>query len=364
MSQFFQGVVAGDLPLSVPTSFVTNSGTAVPVLNVLKLMTVNSTVIFQGSGNTITQDFGLSNIVFGSSLPNLTSGLQNTGIGFGALISTTTALSNSALGYGSLSSVTTSPQNMAIGASTLQSLTVGAGNNSAIGFQALGGLLTGNFNLAIGSQAGTGYLSNESSNIVIGNAGTLGDTHTIRIGSQGNGGNQQNQAFIAGITGASPVNANVPQVVLCDNLGQLTNIASSTNGFVLTSNGTNSPTFKSIPFPSPVYVPPPFTVITGNSSNMSVNNGYTSNNAGLVTLTLPATAAIGSFIYVNGLGAGGWKIAQNAGQLIHLGSAVTTTGVGGSLASTNAFDSITLVCVVSNTTWVSQSGSQGNITVT
>ena len=105
-----------------------------------------------------------------------------------------------------------------------------------------------------------------------------------------------------------------------------------------------------------------WTVVTGTSASMVVNAGYISNNAGLVTLTLPATAAVGSIIQVQGLGAGGWQIAQNASQLIHIGSAVTTTGTGGYLASTNAFDSITLLCVVANTTFTVLGGPQGNIT--
>lgn len=104
----------------------------------------------------------------------------------------------------------------------------------------------------------------------------------------------------------------------------------------------------------------PYTEVTGTSQAMAVNNEYTANNAGLVTLTLPATAAIGDYVIVNGLGAGGWKIAQNASQTIHAGSSATTVGVGGSLASTNRFDSIKLKCVVANTTWIQQWA--GNLT--
>lgn len=103
-------------------------------------------------------------------------------------------------------------------------------------------------------------------------------------------------------------------------------------------------------------------VVSGTSATMAVNTGYTSNNAGLVTLTMPSTAAVGDTLVVTGLGAGGWTIAQNSGQLIHVGSTVSTTGAGGSVASTNAFDSITITCVVANTTWVTRS-SMGNLTI-
>jgi hypothetical protein len=105
-----------------------------------------------------------------------------------------------------------------------------------------------------------------------------------------------------------------------------------------------------------------WTVVTTTSQSMAVNSGYISNNASLVTLTLPSTAAVGSIIQVQGLGAGGWQIAQNSSQLIHIGSQVTTTGTSGYLQSNNQYDSLTLLCVVANTTWTVLGGPQGNIT--
>lgn len=104
-----------------------------------------------------------------------------------------------------------------------------------------------------------------------------------------------------------------------------------------------------------------WTDVSGTSQAMTVNSGYTANNAGLVTLTLPVTAAYGSIFAVVGKGAGGWLIAQNAGQLIHFGNVTTTTGVTGSLASTLQYDVIWLLCEVANTTFV-VTGSIGNIT--
>lgn len=103
-----------------------------------------------------------------------------------------------------------------------------------------------------------------------------------------------------------------------------------------------------------------WTEVTGTTQTMAVSSGYIANNAALVTLTLPSTSTVGSVIYINGKGAGGWSIAQAAGQSIHVGSAVSTTGVGGSVASTNRYDSVCLVCITANTEWAVQSAPQSS----
>lgn len=107
-----------------------------------------------------------------------------------------------------------------------------------------------------------------------------------------------------------------------------------------------------------------WTVITLDQA-IVIGNGYICNKAGLLTLTLPATAAIGDVIKVTGINtAAGWKIAQNANQRIHIGTSSTTVGVTGSLASTNIRDTVTLVCVVAGaSTEYNVISSMGNITV-
>ena len=106
-----------------------------------------------------------------------------------------------------------------------------------------------------------------------------------------------------------------------------------------------------------------WTEVTGVSQAMSANNGYITNNPALVTLTLPATAALGTTISIAGKGAGGWKIAQNAGQEIFFGSSATTIGATGYLQSTQQFDSIELLCITADTQWTVITGPQGAITV-
>jgi len=105
-----------------------------------------------------------------------------------------------------------------------------------------------------------------------------------------------------------------------------------------------------------------WTEVTGTTQTMAADNGYVSSNPALVTLTLPAAAAFGTAITVLGKGAGGWKIAQGAGQQIHFGSVSTTAGATGYLSSTNQYDSIQLICITANNEWACI-GSQGNITI-
>jgi hypothetical protein len=105
-----------------------------------------------------------------------------------------------------------------------------------------------------------------------------------------------------------------------------------------------------------------WTEVTTTTQTAAVNNGYIANNAAVVTVTLPATAAQGSIIEVAGKGAGGWSLAQPAGVTTYFGSSTTTAGAGGSLASTAQRDSIRLLCITANTEWQVVS-SVGNITV-
>jgi hypothetical protein len=56
--------------------------------------------------------------------------------------------------------------------------------------------------------------------------------------------------------------------------------------------------------------------VTGTSQQAVSGVGYLANNAAQVTVTLPSTPAIGDLIEVSGVGAGGWRIAQNGSQSI------------------------------------------------
>jgi hypothetical protein len=103
--------------------------------------------------------------------------------------------------------------------------------------------------------------------------------------------------------------------------------------------------------------------VTGTTAAMSVSNGYKANNAALVTLTLPTSSVFGNVIQIAGFGAGGWSIAQAAGQSVIIGAISSTVGVAGSVSSSNQFDSVVLVCMEDNLTWQCIGSPQGNLTI-
>ncbi len=105
-------------------------------------------------------------------------------------------------------------------------------------------------------------------------------------------------------------------------------------------------------------------VVSTSTQAMSTNSTYFVNyGGGLSTLTLPTTSAAGDVLYIMGNSASGWALAQGAGQQITIGSAQTTSGAGGSVASTNRYDSLQLICTTANLSWQAPVGVQGSLTI-
>lgn len=194
-----------------------NSGIATPTGGNINVVTSHSTVKFVGAASTLTQDFGLSNLLMGTNLVGTATGLFNVGVGASSMGgSVTNGSSNTAVGYSSLTALTsgsgntalgvscgtainTASNNTAVGSSALSSLTSGD-SNIGIGNSPLSSLLTGTHNIGIGTN-GTGgsYTGAEGSNILIENTGVVGESHVIRIGTQGSGTAQHNQCYLAGV---------------------------------------------------------------------------------------------------------------------------------------------------------------------
>jgi len=106
------------------------------------------------------------------------------------------------------------------------------------------------------------------------------------------------------------------------------------------------------------------TIVNQNSGSvtMAANSEYYINNgASLVTLTLPASAAVGDTYTIVGQSSGGWIVAEASGQTIHSNGNATTTTTG-TLASTNQYNSLVLKCIVANTTF-SAVNINGSLTI-
>ena len=132
-------------------------------------------------------------------------GVNNTFLGSlagNSTLSTSDAQNNVGLGYQALIGVDEGRENVAIGATNMLSAT-NSNRNTSVGYAGLALLETGSDNIALGYESGQNYDSTESSNIVIGNTGTVGEDNTIRIGTNGSGTGEQDRNFQAGIAGVT-----------------------------------------------------------------------------------------------------------------------------------------------------------------
>ena len=199
-------------------------------------------------------------------------------------------------------------------------------------------------NVVVGAFSGSAWRTNERYNIVLGASvtGALNDVNILRIGNSTGSGSagQVDKAYVCGIYGRTP--AGTLNIALVDSNNQLGSTATLSQSYI-----TNGMVWNNV---------------TGTTQAAAVNNEYTANNGSLVTITLPATAAVNDRVRVVGSGAGGWKVAQNSGQTIHHGSLNSTTGATGYIASSAQYDCVELVCNVANTDWV-VAQSNGTITV-
>lgn len=226
-----------------------NAGSSVKFVNSGTTSTFNVTdsnnnlMIGKGSGNSSIS--GSTNVSLGvNATQSLTSGNQNVSIGTLSAQNLTTGAMNVSVGTNTLNANSTGDYNTSCGGFALNAST--GSSNTALGYSALPVLVGGNSNIAIsnGKNAGGNYTSTESSNIVIGNEGVLGESHVIRLGTSGSNDSQQNTCYVAGITGVTAVGS--PAAV--SSTGQLSDLGFGTSTQVLTSNGAGvSPTWQAIP---------------------------------------------------------------------------------------------------------------------
>lgn len=365
-----------------------------------------------GAGNyTLT---GTKNFLMGTDAGSVaTTATFNASLGYRALRLVTSGSNNVAIGNNAGENITTSGDNIAIGDSTLTQLAGGSGLNTVVGPAAGGQLSSGNTNTLYGYAAGYNYTGAESGNIIVGiDRGVLGESNITRIGFNATHASIQTKCFVDGIYNIA-VGATAG-VVLSDSTGQIGSISGAsttvllggtkpswgqvdlttqvtgvlpianggtnanamattdgvvyfdgtrlvttsagTAGQVLTSNGAGvAPTYQANSTIT-------WTVTTVNAS-MVASNGYIANKAGLLTMTLPMTAAVGDTFEITGINtAVGWRIAQNAGQTVYFGTGTTTTGATGYIEATAIRDSVRLICVVANNDF-NVISSIGNVTI-
>jgi len=148
----------------------------------------SSVGVINQNGNSFIHTFGTGNTFVGVSSGNFTlsSSSRNTAVGSGALDDiTTNANDNTCIGWTS-ASITTGSQNTFVG-SAIAGVTTGSGNNF------------------FGFATGANYTSSESDNILIQNAGVLGESNICRIGTEGTGAGQITDMYLAGTVHASQI---------------------------------------------------------------------------------------------------------------------------------------------------------------
>jgi hypothetical protein len=213
----------GDLSiLTGDSGSATASGGTINVITGNSSQDAGSSVLFDGSGNTIQLE--------------VTDAGHNTLIGFQSGNATLTGTNNTGLGSGALTDLTTGSANTCLGTSSGNLLTTGS-SNVIIGASAGDGITTGTNNIIFGISAGSNYASSESNNISIGSSGIAAESNVLRIGqATGTGSGQINQVFIAGIRGTTPATNNgIP--VFINSLGQFGTVGSGGTSLISTVTG-------------------------------------------------------------------------------------------------------------------------------
>ena len=203
-------------------------------------------------------------------------------------------------------------------------------------------------NVTLSGQSGTGAF-----------AGTTSPTFVTPILGTPTSGTLTNCTGLpvaGGGTGDASFTAYMPIVGGTSTTGALQSVATGTAGYALTYVSSSAlPVWEAVAGSYWVNV-------TSTTQSAAVNTGYIITEASLTTVTLPATAALGSVVEVVGTptNTSFFTLAANTGQTIQFGNTASTSG--GSWTSTNANDTIRVVCTVANTTWTVTSAITAGMT--
>ena len=150
-----------------------------------------------------------------------------------------------------------------------------------------------------------------------------------------------NGQLLIGSTGATPVAASL----------------TSTGGSVTITPGAGTINLEAVGGAGLTW-----SVVTAATATLAASEGIFCNRGAGVTVTLPASAAVGDSYQVYAMNAGGFVINYGTGQSIRIGTTVTTV-TSGTLSSVNIGDFVEIICNVANTGFVA-SVKQGNLTST
>ena len=328
---------------------ITSTGGATPVIDISAAYVGQTSITTLGTITTGIWNGSVIPLAYGGTNANLTA--SNGGIFYstasaGAILAGT-ATANQMLQSGSNTtpawSTTTWPAT-----STINQLLYSSAAN------VISGLATGNNGVLITSAGGVPNISSTLPAAVQANitavgalaAGSLATGFTpvtVPLGGTGNTTFTAYSVILAGTT-ATGAFQNVSGV--------------GTTGQILTSTGAGSaPTWQAS---SSIIIVDQ----TTGSVTLAPNTRYIiDDGASLVTLTLPVSATLGDKYEIVGFSSGGWKVAQNASQTIHFNSQNTTAGTGGSLASVQQYNCVTIICSKASTDFTVYNSS-GSLTVT
>jgi hypothetical protein len=94
-------------------------------------------------------------------------------------------------------------------------------------------------------------------------------------------------------------------------------------------------------------------VVAGIAQDVEIDSRYVPTNVAQTSFQLPVSAAVGDRVTIGGQGAGGWILLTGAGQTIEVADVGASAST--SVASSSRYDSIEIMCVLANTTWITLS---------
>lgn len=186
---------------------------------------------------------------------------------------------------------------------------------------------SGGRSIVIGYTSGNGLTGGEGSDILLSNAGVSGESHAIRIGTQGTGGGQQHTCYIAGIEGATySAGSPTPALTYCDTSdGQLvstqavaSNTATSTFGALAVGTARQNTANYAI------LVNVSIVVTAATSATITLGVGPTSTPT-TNTAVNTFTAAAATTFHLCGFVPAGYYMLVNTTGTITVGSITTQT---------------------------------------